>query len=132
MIASRTVPIANETNAAWKVPMFLPRWELIGACSAIRPPTAAVRRTAAPRSISASGPLLGVQPGLAHADVDRERRLAVAPRREHLALDDRLDVLDLLGRALEEQLVVDGEDHARAQRAFVERAGGADHRPLYH
>src|SRR3954447_10647810 len=129
MTASRTVPIANETNAAWKVPTDLPRWELIGAWSAIAPPHAAVSATASPlRSISR--PLLGLEPGLADADVHGQRRLAVAPRREHLALHQRLDRVRLLGRALEEQLVVDGEDEPGPQVLVVERAGRADHRQL--
>src|SRR5947209_3366830 len=136
--ASSSVPMPNDTNAAWNVPTAFPSCELIGACSAMHPPTSAVSETASPRSTS--GPprdrvrvwSLGLQPRLADADVDGQRRVAIAPRREHLALDQRLDRVDLLGRALEEQLVVDGEDQPRPPDLVVERPGGADHRQLDH
>src|SRR3954454_20742256 len=50
MIASTTVPVANEKNAACWLPIALPSPELIGPCRATRPPTTAVSATATPRS----------------------------------------------------------------------------------
>src|SRR3954453_22377273 len=74
--------------------------------------------------------LFGVQPGPPGADVDRERRRAVVPRRDHLALGDVAHVVALLGRALEQQLVVDREDHPAAQPAAAQLVVDADHGEL--
>src|SRR5215210_5487860 len=124
MTASTTVPRRNDTNAAWNVPTALPRPELIGAWRAIRPPTNAVRRTAAPRST-----LLRVQPVRADARVHGERRVDVR-RAHHLRAHDLRRALRLLGRPLEEQLVVDLEDAARLQPGAAQRVVGAHHRHL--
>src|SRR5205085_2704363 len=56
-IATRiTVPVANDTAPACQVPTVRPSIELIGACSAINPPTSAVSTTASPRSKAISPP----------------------------------------------------------------------------
>ena len=51
-MARRTVPTANEIVAAAKLPVCLPRPALIGACSAMHPPTMAMIRTANPLSMT--------------------------------------------------------------------------------
>jgi hypothetical protein len=52
MAASRAVPTAKETVAAAKFPVNLPSPALIGACSAMQPPTSAMIKTAKPLSIA--------------------------------------------------------------------------------
>src|SRR4051794_37790429 len=104
MSVSATVPITNDTNAACHVPTALPSIELIGACSATSPPVNAVSRTAAPRST-----LLRLHPRRTDADVDGQRRV-VHPHGAHLAADELAHAVDLVSRALEEQLVVDRQD----------------------
>ncbi len=51
--ASASVPTPNETSAAARLPVALPRVALIGACRAISPPAAAVITIATLRSIAA-------------------------------------------------------------------------------
>src|SRR3954471_12797462 len=109
---SASVPIKNDTNAAWKVPICLPSSELIGACRAIRPPVMAVMMTAVPRSMP--GVLLGFEPVRPDARVDGQRRVEVGGA-HHLAADDLASRVHLRDRALEQQLVVDLEDQPRRQ-----------------
>src|SRR5690349_12005989 len=71
-------------------------------------------------------PLLRLEPILADAGVDLERRVDVR-RRDHLASDDLLRPLHLLGRTLEQQLVVDLQDAARLQAGGRERVRAAHH-----
>jgi hypothetical protein len=52
IVASSAVPTANEIVAAAKLPVDLPNPALMGACSAMHPPTTAMIRTANPRSIA--------------------------------------------------------------------------------
>src|SRR5258707_3147394 len=84
---SAAVPTRNEKAAASVDPTVLPRRELIGACMPTRQPAPTPSSTASPRLILA--PLncsLRLQPVLADADVDRQRRVAVAPHAPHLRL----------------------------------------------
>src|SRR3954452_14290168 len=110
MTASAAVPIANERKAACQVPIERPSPELIGACSATRPPVNAVSRTAAPRSTARPAPArrpagaaawrdklsLGLHPRRADADVDRQRRV-VLPDGAHLLPDQLAHAVDLGG-----------------------------------
>src|SRR4051812_49476486 len=59
--------------------------------------------------------LLRLEPGPPRADVDPERRRAVVPRRDHLALRDGAHVVAPLRRAPEHPLLVEPGGHSAAQ-----------------
>src|SRR5215203_7018248 len=102
-------PIANATIAAWSPPTVRPSSEFSGACSASVPPIAVASATATPRSISAS---LRGEPVRPDPRVHHERRVQLGGA-DHLGRDDLARPPRLLLRPLEQQLVVDLEDHAR-------------------
>src|SRR5688500_2614935 len=103
-MATRTAnPIANETDAAANVPTDFPRVELIGACSATRPPATTVARTGNHFST-----LFGLEPVDACPHVHLERWIHLEGV-SHLAADDLRRLIHLVPGRLEEQLVVDLE-----------------------
>ena len=81
---STTVPTRNEKVAACRLPTVLPRRALIGACMPTRQPEPTAQPSSDSRSARGS---LRLQPVRAHADVDRQRRLACSHTPHHLALD---------------------------------------------
>src|SRR4051812_37865373 len=101
---STASPIANETEAAAKVPIDLPSTELIGACMPTRPPATTVADAAS----SVLSTLLRLKPVPAHADVHAQSRIQVE-RSRHLAADYVAGPLGLVLGPLEQQLVVDLE-----------------------
>ena len=118
--ASSTVPMANDTSAACQVPTALPSMELIGAWSAIEAARArgqhdgqaAVHAYFAssqfgpmPASTASGGSSSHAATHLAHT-ISRARSAS-------------------LGRALEQQLVVDLEDQPRLQPGLGERVVGS-------
>src|SRR5262249_24268532 len=110
---SAAVPTRKEKVAACTPPTVLPRRELTGACMPTRQPAPTPSSTARPRLTRAgSSRSLRLQPVLADADVDRQRRIAI-PHAAHLARDQLTRGVGLGRRPLEQQLVVDREDQAR-------------------
>src|SRR5262245_3365931 len=119
------VPTTNEISAAGNVPVAFPRCELIGAWSAIMPPTRAVAIAA--RSVRSK--LLRCQPVVADAHVHLQRRV----EREgalHLLAHQCRGRLDLGLGPLEQKLVVDREDEPRAHSLLPKTLVGAHHRDL--
>src|SRR4051794_9832757 len=109
VIATSTAsPIANDTEAAAKVPIDLPSIELIGACIPTRPPATTV--AAAARTVLST--LLRLKPVPAHTDVDTQLRIQVESS-SHLLDHYCASTLGLILRPLEEQLVVDLENELR-------------------
>src|SRR4051794_11234788 len=109
------VPIPNEIRAAGKVPVALPRCELIGACSAIRPPTQAVAIAAT----SVRSKSLCCQPVVSDAHVHLQRGVELE-RALHLLAHDGDGCLDLCLRALEQQLVVNREHEPGLQALLTQ------------
>src|SRR4051794_36421097 len=126
VIATSTAsPIANETEAAAKVPIDLPSTELIGACIPTSPPATTVAVTAS----TVLSTLLRLKPVPADADVHAQRRIEVE-RSRHLPADYVAGALGLVLRSLEEQLVVDLEHQPGRETGLAERVAAADHRHL--
>src|SRR5205807_1836233 len=123
-----TVPTRNEKVAACTPPSVFPRRELTGACIPTRQPAPTPTSTARPRLTPAPAPArsLRLQPGIPHADVDGQRRIAV-PYAAHLALHQLARLLHLGRGTLEQQLVVDREDQPRGEPVARERVLAADH-----
>src|SRR4051794_41975753 len=75
MATSTASPIANDTDAAGKVPIVFPSFELIGACMATRPPATHVARTGPHFSITwpraSSGPRRCPRPAAGRARTPR-------------------------------------------------------------
>src|SRR6516165_10161074 len=111
---SAAVPTRKEKVAACTPPTVLPKRELTGACMPTRQPAPTPSSTARPRlTRAAPSRSLRLQPVLADADVDGQRRIAI-PHAAHLARDQLTRGVGLRRRPLEQQLVVDREDQARA------------------
>src|SRR5436190_11879820 len=126
VIATRTArPMANDTDAAAKVPIDLPSIELLGACMPTRPPATTVAEAAS----TVPSTLLRLKPVSSHSDVHAKRWVELECSR-HLAADYVARVLRLALGPLEEELVVDLEDELGLEAGLPERVAAADHRHL--
>src|SRR5688500_16607606 len=124
--SSAASPIVNAAIVACSPPTERPSSEFSGAWSASVPPIAVASASATPRSISGS---LGGEPVRPDPCVDHPRRIQVGGA-DHLGRGDLGGLLRLLLGPLEQQLVVDLQDHPRREPGGRQRVVAAHHRHL--